>query len=96
MHRSNLVKTERGAILDSFPVNLSGFRFDQTVKKDLSGLLGCKTTSIGSLVNCGSNKNFYDTQIPLTWKSVGLMANARLKSWIPLACFNFIFVSPRW
>ena len=31
MHRSNLVKTGRGAILDSFPVNLSGFRFDQTV-----------------------------------------------------------------
>lgn len=31
MHRSNLVKTERGAVLDSFPVNLSRFRFDQTV-----------------------------------------------------------------
>ena len=31
MHRSNLVKTERGTILDSFPVNLGGFRFTQTV-----------------------------------------------------------------
>ena len=31
MHRSNLVKTGRGTILDSFPVNLSGFRFDPTM-----------------------------------------------------------------
>lgn len=32
MHRSNLEKTERGAVLDSFPVNLSRFRIDQTTR----------------------------------------------------------------
>lgn len=32
----------------------------------------------------------------LTWNNVELIAKARLKSWIPLACFSFILASPRW
>ena len=32
----------------------------------------------------------------LTWNNVELIAKARLKSWIPLACFIFILASPRW
>lgn len=32
----------------------------------------------------------------LTWNNDELIAKARLKSWIPLACFSFILASPRW